>query len=171
LILTTLYALFWYGKLQIVGLPASTVVSINGKVYDTSSLENGLKLRPGSYGVQITNPLSKPVNLTVSVEVSSKKAINPGIEILDINSLADYVIRPNLAEDLNIAKVRLFEDNTWMTALIGSRSGQADAFYNIYQYRDRAWTIFDSGTGLDLEESSDNGYPDSVVRYLNGEEQ
>ncbi len=90
--------------------------------------------------------------------------------MLSSDELVEFVAGTTLSSDLKIVRSRLFENNTWMVVLVGSRDGRTDAYYDIYVYRDRIWTIFDSGTGFDLEESSDNGYPNSVVRYMKGED-
>lgn len=170
LLLAGAYSLFWYGTLRVTNLPKDVVASINGRIYTHQALESGIKLRPGSYTVYVTSPLTRPFETRAEVAGLTEEEVRPSLSVLSSEELVRFVAEPNLTGDLRIVNSRLFENNTWMTVLVGSTSGQTDAFYNIYQYRDRVWTIFDSGTGLDLEESSDNGYPNSVVRYLNGED-
>ncbi|MFZ1323696.1 MAG: hypothetical protein WAQ57_00865 [Candidatus Saccharimonadales bacterium] len=169
-VLFALYGLFWYGNLRVSNLPEGTVASVNGKVYSHKEFKKGIKLRPGTHRLYVTSPNTKPFESKKAVSALSTTELNPEIPVLSSDELVEFVAGTTLSSDLKIVRSRLFENNTWMVVLVGSRDGRTDAYYDIYVYRDRIWTIFDSGTGFDLEESSDNGYPNSVVRYMKGED-
>ncbi|MGI0134668.1 MAG: hypothetical protein ACREBW_06905 [Candidatus Micrarchaeaceae archaeon] len=124
-----------FGSAAITGMPADTVISINGHRITAGSL----KMRPGSYQVTVTSPTISPYQGTLHISLFATTQFKPTLKPRDANSVVSSTLGavPNSMLVPKFGTVKYFPDN-WIAGAL-SPDGTVIALH--YDESKKQWAI------------------------------
>jgi hypothetical protein len=165
LILFVLYKVFWFGTLNITSIGQYETVVIDGKSYDSRLIES-MELRPGNHVVSAFGPTQRPYEQTVSIGAFKNSGIELPGQAISEEALSQHITSGNVPPDFSIYSFELFDNNFWSVVFVGPSDGNGEGWSDIYQFDGRRWVLVESGTGYDSSYLIAQGYPESVVNYM-----
>lgn len=100
-----------YGTATIGTLPARAVVRVNGNLTTAKTL----RLRPGTYTLLVTSPLTNPYQSTFRVSVLAATRINPSLQRRSPDAIASSVVGGiGPTEPVALQHAQWFDSDTWV---------------------------------------------------------
>ncbi|GEM_PF-3206751 len=154
----TVLAFFGYGTLRLENLPTDSTVRVNNHVTTGQSL----KLRPGSYKVVITSPLSDPYFATVHITAFGSATVKPSSGLRNPDAIASSVLGAvNAAIPVHVLQPKWFDNNTWLVGFLSPGNPKMALHYDTKQ---KQWTVgYYEMTGYPADAAT---LPTDVAAYI-----
>ena len=145
-------------------------ILIDGVPHTAAELASGLRLNTGTHTLKAGGRFNKPVQVTFKSKSFKTTELHVDAKRFSEQELFAYMGGAGIESNQKVFGGKLFENESWMTTTVGSEDGSSEGYVNIYHYVDGNWKVIDSGTGFDIDTTRDSGIPDSIIKFLTGEE-
>lgn len=158
------------GQITFNNISNYTFVTIDGESVDLSKLSEGIRVKSGSRHITASGPLAIPIDTTIKVGLRGHQEVILNTETRDEQEVLDELVTEAVANGYKAVFDEMFENNTWMTAFLYDPEGMRESWMDIYHFTGGTWQLVESGTGIGANDYASNNLPESINRYLVGED-